>query len=125
MRWSLLRIPVFGIALRISLLVVLVLPVAAQSTASIEGQVVRQHGAVIPSARIVASSSSIGVERITTSDESGRYQLVALPIGEYTIVASSGGFKKQVVEQLRLEVGRAITKDLQLEASDMSTQVSV
>jgi len=125
MRWSLLRIPVFGIALGISLPLVLVLSVAAQSTASIEGQVVDQHGAVIPNARIVASSSSIAVERVTTSDASGRYQLVALPLGEYTIVASAGGFKKQAIEQLRLEVGRKITQDLQLEVGDISEQVSV
>jgi hypothetical protein len=125
MRWSLLRIPVFGIALVISLPFVLVLPAAAQSTASIEGQVVDQQGAVIPGARIVASSSSIAVERVTTCDASGRYQLVALPVGEYTVVASAGGFKKQVIEQLRLEVGRKITQDLQLEVGDVSEQVLV
>lgn len=125
MRWSLLRIPVFGIALRISLPLVLVLPVAAQSTASIEGQVVDQHGAVIPGAKVIASSAAIGVERITTSDTSGRYQLVALPVGEYTVVASAAGFKKQAIEQIRLEVGRKLNQDLQLEVGDVSEQVLI
>ena len=125
MRWFLLRTPVFGIAIRIALPFLLVLPAAAQSTASIEGQVVDQHGAAIAGARVIASSSSIAVERATTSDANGRYQLVALPLGEYTIVVSASGFKKQVIEQLRLEVGRKITQDLQLEVGDISEQVSV
>jgi Carboxypeptidase regulatory-like domain/TonB dependent receptor len=125
MRWSLLRTPVFGIAIRITLPFLLVLPVAAQSTASIEGQVVDQHGAVISGARIVASSYPIGVERVTTSDTSGRYQLVALPVGEYTVVGSAGGFKRQAIEQVRLEVGRRMTQDLQLEVGNISEQVSV
>ncbi|MEN3330363.1 MAG: hypothetical protein V7638_5170 [Acidobacteriota bacterium] len=125
MRWSFLRIPVFGMAIRIAVLFVLILPASAQSTASIEGQVIDQQGAVIAGARIVASSSSIAVERATTSDASGRYQLVALPVGEYTVVASANGFKKQVIEQLRLEVGRKISEDLQLEAGNISEQVSV
>jgi hypothetical protein len=125
MRWSFVRIPVFGIALRISLPFVLVFQAAAQSTASIEGQVVDQHGAGIPEARIVASSSAIGVERVTTTDASGQYQLVALPVGEYTIVASASGFKKQAVEQLRVEIGRRITQNVQLDVGDISEQVSI
>src|SRR5678815_3306716 len=125
MRWFFVRTPVFGIALGISLFTLLVLPAAAQSTASIEGQVVDQHGAAIPGARIIATSSSIAVERATTSDASGRYVLVALPLGEYTVVASASGFKRQAIAQLRLEVGRKITQDLQLEAGDISEQVSV
>lgn len=125
MRWFLLRTPVFGIAIGIVLPLILVLPAAAQSTASIEGQVVDQHGAAIAGARVIASNSSIAVERATTSDANGLYQLVALPLGEYTIVVSANGFKKQAIGQLRLEVGRKISQDLQLEIGDISEQITV
>jgi len=45
---------------------------SAQSTASIEGQVIDQNGAVVPGAQITLSSSAIGVIRQTVSDGVGR-----------------------------------------------------
>lgn len=125
MRWILPQIPVLGIALPISLLIALALPTRAQSTASIDGQVIDQHGAVVPGVRIIARCPTIGVEREATSDHSGRYQLAALPVGDYSIGASANGFKTQLVEGLRIEVGRRITQVFQLEAGDVSEQVTV
>ena len=125
MRCSCLRIPFFGTAFGIILPFILVVEISAQSTASIEGQVTDQHGAVIPSVKIVARSSEIGVERVVISDTVGRYLLAALPVGDYAVEASAGGFKKQVVESLRIEVARRITQDFQLEIGDVSEQVTI
>jgi len=125
MRWYCLRIPFFGTALGIILPFILVVEVSAQSTASIEGQVFDQNGAAIPNVKIVARSPAIGVERTVLSDDAGRYLLAALPVGDYTIEVSAAGFKKQVVETLRIEVARKITQDFQLEIGDVSEQVTV
>ena len=119
------QVPVVGIALCTSLLVLLTVQVSAQSTALIEGQVIDQHDAVIPAVRIVAKSPAIGVERVVTSDTSGRYQFAALPVGDYTVEAIATGFKKQTIENLRIEVGRIITQDFHLEAGDVSEQVTI
>ena len=125
MRWYCLRIPFFGTALGIILPFILVVEISAQSTASIEGQVFDQNGAAIPNVKIVARSPAIGVERTVLSDDAGRYLLAALPVGDYTIEVSAAGFKKQVVETLRIEVARKITQDFQLEIGDVSEQVTV
>ena len=125
MRWILPQIPVAGITLSIGLLLALALPTCAQSTASIEGIVADQHRAVISGVKITARSPDIGVEREATSDQRGRYQFAALPVGDYSIAASAGGFKRQVIEELRIEVGRRITQDFQLEVGDISEQVTV
>ena len=125
MRWILPRIPVAGIALPISLLLAVALPTCAQSTALIEGQVIDQHGAIVPGVTITARCPGIGVEREAKSDTRGRYQVAALPVGDYSIGASAGGFKTQVIEGLRIEVGRRITQDLKLEVGDVSEQVTV
>lgn len=125
MRWILPQIPVAGIALSVCLLIAAALPTCAQSTASIDGQVIDQHGAVVPGVRITAKCPAIGVERAATSDHSGRYQFAALPVGDYSIGASADGFKTQVLEVLRIEVGRRITQDFQLEIGDVSEQVTV
>ena len=124
MRWSLFRTPV-GIALPVLLLLAVSLNTSAQSAASIEGQVVDQNGAVIAGVTITATNRAIGVERVTTSDATGRYQLAALPVGDYSVAALATGFKKQVVEGLNLEVARRVTQDFQLEIGEIAEQVSV
>ena len=125
MRWILLRIPFFGIALPITLLFTFTLQIYAQSTASIEGQVFDHHGSVIPRARIIARNEATSIERVATSDANGRYQFAALPVGDYTLEVSAVGFKKQVVETLRIEVGRRITQDFQLAIGDVTEQITV
>src|ERR1051325_1807803 len=125
MRWILPHIPVVGVALPITLLFIAVLPTCAQSTASIDGQVVDQHGAIVPGVKITAKCPAIGVERAATSDQRGRYQFAALPVGDYSIGATAGGFKTQVLEGLRIEVGRRITQDIQLQVGDVSEHVTV
>ncbi|HXC70831.1 MAG TPA: TonB-dependent receptor [Pyrinomonadaceae bacterium] len=125
MRAYCLRIPFFGTAVGIILPFILVLEVSAQSTASIEGQVFDQDGAVIPSVKIVARSAEIGVERKTVSDTAGRYLLAALPVGDYTVEASTSGFKKQVVESVTIEVSRRLIQDFQLEVGDVSEQITI
>ncbi|HKG80228.1 MAG TPA: carboxypeptidase-like regulatory domain-containing protein, partial [Pyrinomonadaceae bacterium] len=124
MRWKFLRLGV-GITTPIALLLAVAFTTSAQSTASIEGQVVDQNGAVIAEVTITATNIAIAVERVTTSDESGRYQLAALPVGNYTLTARFGGFKQQIVGNLSLEVGRRVTQDFQLEVGEVSEQVSV
>lgn len=125
MRWCLLLYPGFNFALAITLLAGAATATSAQSTASIEGLVVDPHGAVVPGVRITASNPAIAFERTTTSDTSGRYTLSALPVGDYIVTASATGFKRQVIEKLTIEVGRRVTQDFQLEAGDISEQVSI
>ena len=124
MRWCLLRAPTFVVALPITLLIACASAISAQSSASVEGQVVDQQDAVVQGVRIVARSSATSVERVAVSDTGGRYQLPALPIGDYTIRAIAAGFKQQVGE-ITIEVGRRITRDFKLEAGDVSEQVTV
>ena len=123
MRWCLLKAPI-PFVVSISLLFAAAINTSAQSTASIEGQVIDQQGSVIPGVRLVAKSPAIGVERTATSDNRGRYQFPALPIGDYTIRAIATGFKQQVVERT-IEVGTKITQDFDLQVGDVSEQVAI
>jgi len=113
------------IGLPIALLVVLSCQVQAQSTASIEGLILDQNGDTVEGVQLTATSQQIGVLRETVSDSTGRYQFASLPVGEYVLQAQVKGFKKQVVEQIRLEVGRTILQDFDLQLGDVSEQVNV
>jgi hypothetical protein len=99
--------------------------VQAQSTASIEGLVTDQLGDVIPDVEITVINPSIGLEREVVSDNSGRYQIAALPVGDYRLEVRTTGFQTQILERVRLEVGRRLTQDFQLRAGDISQEVTV
>ncbi|HEY0726843.1 MAG TPA: carboxypeptidase-like regulatory domain-containing protein, partial [Pyrinomonadaceae bacterium] len=126
MRWWLPLSPGFVFALlTITLLTGTASPTSAQSNAVIEGLVVDRNGAVVPGVTITARNAAIAFERVTTSDTSGRYTLAALPVGEYVVTASAAGFKKQIIENLTVEVGRRITQDFQLDPGDIAEQVTI
>jgi hypothetical protein len=101
------------------------LQVSAQSTASIEGLVTDQQGAVIPAAEITANNSEFGITRRAVTDEAGRYLIAALPVGTYRIETRSLGFKGQVIESLTVEVARRITQNFQLEVGNVAEVVSI
>ena len=107
------------------LLLVLSTCVYAQSTASIEGLITDQNGALINGAEIVASDPAIGVSRVAITDESGRYQIPALPIGDYRVEVRANGFQTRILEHVRIEVARKLTQDFELQVGDVSQEVSV
>ena len=59
--------------------------IQAQSSASIEGLVTDQNQESIAGAEITASDQAIGINRKVITDNTGRYQIAALPIGNYRL----------------------------------------
>jgi hypothetical protein len=116
---------IFIVVSAITTLTSLVHSVSAQSTASIEGQVTDPRGAVVAGVGITASSSATNITRKATTDEAGRYQLVALPVGTYSIEVRAQGFQTQIVKNLTLEVARRITQNFQLQVGDVAHVVTV
>ena len=99
--------------------------VHAQSTASIEGQVNDQNGAVVSAVEITVVSRKIGIRRVAVTDTDGRYQVAALPVGSYRVEVRVHGFQTQIIESLTLEVGRRVTQNFQLRVGDISQVVTV
>jgi hypothetical protein len=59
---------------------------------TISGHVWDQNGAVIPGANVTAVLLKTNVERSVVADGEGRYRIIELEPGEYTVRVSSGGF---------------------------------
>jgi len=97
----------------------------AQSTASLEGQVFDQQGAIVSGAEIDVVSREIGIKRVAVTDDDGRYQIAALPVGSYRIEVRARGFQTQIIESSTLEVGRRVTQNFQLQVGDVSQVVIV
>jgi len=99
--------------------------VSAQSTASIQGRVVDQAGAVVAGALVTARHQATGLERFATSDDDGSYLIAALPVGVYQLRIQAPGFQSQVVASLVVEVARSVVQDFELHVGDISQQAVV
>src|SRR6185503_16812184 len=102
-RWPAAMILVVGV-----LLVVCVLPAAAQggaTTADLGGIVRDDSHAVVPGANVSAVNIETNVERHILTDGEGRFLLAALPLGRYTVEASLSGFATERYQGVRLQLG--------------------
>src|SRR4029453_2783916 len=88
-------------------------PALAQSTATVQGTVADPKGAVLPNATITVRNRGTSVERTTQTDDSGNYQVAALPVGVYSVEVRAQGFKTQVADQVTVEVAKMVFKIFQ------------
>src|SRR6266699_5548692 len=67
---------------------------AQSDLGKISGFVKDPSGATVPNAKITVRSSNGGVERQTTTNESGYYVITNVPPGLYTLTVEASGFQK-------------------------------
>jgi hypothetical protein len=110
----------------IALLCVYCVAVSAQERASIVGQVVDSTGAVMPGVTVEAASPAL-IERIrgTVTDSAGRYAVVDLRPGTYTVSFTLPGFKTVKREGIVLEGAFAATVNVALEVGAIEETVTV
>ena len=102
------------------LAVVMALPVArGQSTTdgAIGGTVTDQSGAVVPAAVVKSRNVGTGVASSGVTDGSGRYLLIHLQPGTYSLEISVSGFAAFKASNITVEVGRSTTMDAVLQVS--------
>ncbi|MGC2527370.1 MAG: carboxypeptidase-like regulatory domain-containing protein, partial [Candidatus Acidiferrum sp.] len=67
----------------------------AQVSASLAGVIRDPSGARIAGASITVTNVETGAARPSVTDDAGRYEVLALPVGEYKISVSKAGFQEQ------------------------------
>src|ERR1700722_16554763 len=97
---------VSGLLLGTLLLLVCASSAMAQVNASITGRVEDASGAAVPQATVAVTSVETGETRTVTSDDSGNYRVLQLPIGHYNIRVEKAGFKVRVQAGIELVVGQ-------------------
>jgi hypothetical protein len=98
---------------------------AQEVTAGIYGIVQDASSAVVPGSSVRARNIETGLTRQTTSDESGVYSFVLIPIGTYTVTAEANGFKKVVVNDVQLRVNDNRRIVFTMEIGQVSDQITV
>jgi len=97
----------------------------AQVTASITGNVEDATGAVVREATITVKSQETGATRTVTTDDSGNYRVLSLPLGPQELKAEKQGFKSVVRTGVSLEVGQEAVVNFRLELGELIQQMAV
>ncbi len=91
----------------------------------ITGTVQDTTGAAIPNASVAITNSGTGTTQRAKSDASGRFTVLGIPVGVYTVTATSNGFKTGVVQGVQVDVGSIPNVQVALEVGNQSTTVTV
>ena len=96
------------------------------TTGTIEGIVSDRNGAVVPSIAINAASPNLIRAQSVTTDTQGRYRIVNLPPGLYTVtIAAAAGFAKTIKTNVEVNLSKTTWLMIQLEPIDVTVVVNV
>ena len=100
--------------------------VAAQEAAGrIVGQITDPQGAVIVGAGVTVTNVATQTASRAVTDKDGLYQVLHLPIGNYTVAAEAKGFRKAVTVAYPLEINQALKVDIKLPVGTAAETVEV
>ena len=118
MKWNLIALMVFCVSV----------PAFAQSAggATISGVVRDQSAAVVPSARVVIGSASLGTVRTLDTNAEGIFSAPGLTPGAgYTVAVTASGFAPYEAGGIELQVGQNLDLKIALSVGATTTQVEV
>src|SRR5882724_1128196 len=104
----------------VALIVSVASPASAQTTASIKGTVTDASGAVVAGAKITVKNPSLGIARTTETNESGDYEVPALPPGTYNVEVSKDGFQRQQANSVVIAVSQNSVQSFSLSVASTS-----
>lgn len=91
---------------------------AAQDTGTLTGQVTDENGEPLAGANVVLRGTQLG----TATGPDGMYQITNIPPGQYAVVVTFVGFRRQSVTGLRIQAGQTIERDFTLEAAPLQAE---
>ena len=102
-----------------------VVPLGAQSEASLEGTVTDPQQRPVPGAEVRVTRDDTGLERRAFTDTAGRYVVAALEAGSYSIVIECDGFRQVSAGGIQLASGRVGVYDMELELGPTQATIEV
>ena len=118
-------------SLRRTLVALLVMSVCAgyaipqTNRGGISGTVTDSSGAVIPGATVTITNRGTNQSVKLTTSEAGSYSASSLEPVVYTVTVEAPGFKKAVIESVKVDTAVTSTLDVKLEAGAVEHQVTI
>lgn len=98
---------------------------AQSDNAQVSGFVKDPSGAVIAAAAVIVTNEATGLDRRTTTNDTGYFAVSSLPPGFYTISVEAQGFKHYVKTRNKLDPNMAATIDAELTVGAVTDTVEV
>lgn len=95
------------------------------STGGVAGRVSDPLGAAVPGAKVTATNETTNQSRGTTTDSEGRYMIISLPSGVYTVKIEAAGFMHSMSLGIPVSAGNTTRIDFLLEVGVVSETVDV
>ncbi len=103
-----------------------VVPVLGQGGVSeVNGTVLDQTGSTLPGATVTITEESTGLVRTAVTNEGGRFVIVAVTPGRYTVRTELQGFQTQTQTGIAVAVGQAVTLSFALPIGGLQDQITV
>jgi len=114
------------VAIGLSLAVALTVFAAAQNTnGRVIGIVTDPQGAAVPGAKVTVTNVGTNVSWNTVTDDKGNYQVLDVPIGQYSVTVESKGFSKAKTEPQELTINQALRIDIHMKVGAINEVVDV
>ncbi len=92
----------------------------------ITGIVTDVSGAVVPNASVTVANTATNVSQTMSTNDSGFYQALQLPIGLYRVTVAAPGFEKTTIDsKTALQINETLRIDVKLEVGKLSDTVTV
>jgi len=98
---------------------------AQQGTGELRGRVLDAQNAVLPGVAVVAKNEASGQFREVVSGADGSFFMSALTPGSYELSAQLSGFKRYQRGNVRVEVGKTQSIDMQLQVGGIEQEITV
>lgn len=98
---------------------------AQQGTSELRGKVADAQGGVLPGVSVTVTNQDTGMFRSTIAGSDGSFIASGLVPGVYVVTAELQGFKKFERRDVRLEVGRTTSLDVEMQVGGLEETVSV
>ena len=98
---------------------------AQTSNGTIVGTVLDKTAAAVPKAKVVGSSTELGITRESVTDRTGSYRLENLPPGNYAVTVEADGFSKFQVSNVVVKGSLEVTVNANVEIGSVSNIVTV
>src|SRR5437868_11802538 len=96
------------------------------TTGSIEGTITDPNGAAVPGVTVKVTSPNLISAQTATTDSSGRYKVLNLPPGKYTVtIEAEKGFEKAEKSDVEVNLSRTSTADVQMRIAGTQASVTV
>jgi len=98
---------------------------AQQTLGSINGEVTDSSGAIAPKTSVTVVGDQTKLQRSQTTDDTGTYNFINLPIGTYTLTFTHDGFQTLNMPSILVQANRTVTVNATLQIGAVGQTVTV